>query len=44
LWLTKKEIQKENVNLRSNMVLKCIEDYELGKKYPKEVICSLLEK
>jgi hypothetical protein len=26
------------------MVIKCINDFEDGKKYPKEIINSLLEK
>ena len=30
--------------LRSKMVIKCINDFEDGKKYPKEIINSLLEK
>ena len=44
VWLTKDEIIKKEKNLRSNMVLKCINDYEEGKKFPKEIINSLLEK
>jgi ADP-ribose pyrophosphatase YjhB (NUDIX family) len=44
VWLTKDEILKHEKNLRSNMVLKCIYDYEEGKRFPKEIINSLLEK
>ena len=44
IWLTKDEILKTEINLRSDMVLKCINDYEDGKKFPKEIINSLLEK
>ena len=44
LWLSRKQIEEENINLRSKMVLACIDDYKIGKKYPKELIYSLLEK
>ena len=44
VWLTKDEILKHEKNLRSKMVLKCICDYEEGKRFPKEIINSLLEK
>ena len=44
VWLTKDEILMPEKKLRSEMVTKCIYDYEGGKKYPKEIINSLLEK
>lgn len=44
LWLSKDEIINKNISLRSSMVLKCIEDYENNKKYPLEILSSLLEK
>tara|TARA_B100001248_G_scaffold172473_1_gene130723 strand:- start:1112 stop:1564 length:453 start_codon:yes stop_codon:yes gene_type:complete len=44
LWLPKKELTSSNFLYRSNMVLKCIEDYEKGVKYPKEILKNLLEK
>ena len=44
VWLTKDEILMPEKKLRSKMVIKCINDFELGKKYPKEIINSLLEK
>ena len=44
VWLTKDEILMPEKKLRSKMVIKCINDYEGGKKYPKEIINSLLEK
>ena len=44
LWLPKKELTSSNFLYRSDMVLKCIEDYEKGVKYPKEILKSLLEK
>jgi len=44
IWLSRKQIKEEGVNLRSKMVLNCLDDYENGKNYPKELINSLLEK
>ena len=44
VWLTKDEILMPEKKLRSKMVIKCINDFEDGKKYPKEIINSLLEK
>ena len=44
LWLTKKEIVQENKLVRSKMVLRCIDDYENKKRYPLEILNSLLEK
>ena len=44
LWLPKKELTSSNFLYRSDMVLKCIEDYENGVKYPKEILKNLLEK
>ena len=44
IWLSKKELLMPERVLRSNMVLKCIDDHEENKKFPKEVISNLLEK
>ena len=44
IWLSKKELLMPERTLRSNMVLKCIDDHEENKKFPKEVISNLLEK
>tara|TARA_B100000161_G_scaffold224941_1_gene170828 strand:+ start:257 stop:709 length:453 start_codon:yes stop_codon:yes gene_type:complete len=44
IWLEKKDILNPDINLRSSMVLKCINDYEKGIKFPKELISSFLEK
>ena len=44
VWLSKDDIVNPRYNLRSNMVLKCINDYESGQRYPNEVIQSSLEK
>ena len=38
------DILNPDINLRSSMVLKCINDYEKGIKFPKELISSFLEK
>ena len=42
LWLSKDDLLLPGVNLRSNMVLKCINDYYDGYKYSKNIINSLL--
>ena len=44
LWLSKNEIIQENKLVRSKMVLRCIDDYENKKRYPLEILNSLLEK
>ena len=44
VWLNKDDIVNSRYNLRSSMVLKCINDYESGQRYPNEVIQSSLEK
>ncbi len=44
LWLPKSEILEPKISLRSEMVLKCINDFEKGKNYPKDIINNLLEK
>jgi len=44
LWLSRNQIKEKNISLRSKMVLMCLDDYENGKNYPKELINSLLEK
>ena len=44
LWLSKRNIIGSNIRLRSNMVLRCINDYENEKKYPKSIINDMLER
>ena len=44
IWLEKKDILNSDINLRSSMVLRCINDYEKGIKFSKELISSFLEK
>ena len=41
-WLTLEQIQKHTKMLRSPMVLKCIEDYQRGKRLPLESISHLI--
>jgi ADP-ribose pyrophosphatase YjhB (NUDIX family) len=38
LWLSRDEIEQLGNKLRSPMVLKCIDDYLAGNKYPLELI------
>ena len=44
LWLSKSNIIGSNIRLRSSMVLRCINDYENEKKYPKSIINDMLER
>lgn len=37
-WLTIEEIKSKRDQLRSPLVLKCIEDYIAGKRYPLELV------
>jgi len=34
LWLSRDEIAQRNSQLRSPMVLQCVDDYLAGKRYP----------
>lgn len=38
LWLTHDELHTERRRLRSPMVLRCIEDYLAGRRYPIELL------
>ncbi len=38
LWLTRDEVSRRRENLRSPMVLRCIDDYLAGRHYPLAVI------
>lgn len=40
VWLTRAEIARKN-NLRSPMVLRCIDDYLAGQRYPLTLITNL---
>ena len=41
LWLTRDEVQRRGENLRSPMVLQCIDDYLAGRRHPLELINNL---
>ncbi len=41
LWLTRDEISARAEKLRSPMVLRCIDDYLAGKRYPLELITDI---
>lgn len=43
LWLTRDELQRRRENLRSPMVLRCVDDYLAGSRYPLEMISHLTE-
>ena len=42
LWLTRDELAAQPEKLRSPMVLKCIDDYLAGKKYPLELLTDVI--
>ena len=43
-WLTQTEIESQQDKMRSPMVLRCINDYLSGKRYPLEMLHHYLEK
>jgi len=38
VWLDRKQIVARSARLRSPMVLKCIDDYQAGRRYPLDLI------
>ncbi|BBA37263.1 MutT/nudix family protein [Methylocaldum marinum] len=42
LWLTREELLSEQKRLRSPLVMKCIDDYLKGERYPLSMLKSLL--
>ena len=42
LWMTFEEIREEEPRLRSDMVLKCIEDYLAGRIFPLDIFRNRL--
>lgn len=42
LWLSRSELAGSPARLRSPMVLRCIDDYLAGRRYPLDVVRSLL--
>jgi len=41
IWLTRDELAKNTDKLRSPMVLRCIDDYLDGKKYPLDLLIDI---
>ncbi|HEY3786763.1 MAG TPA: NUDIX hydrolase [Steroidobacteraceae bacterium] len=40
-WLTRTDLQQREAHLRSPLVLRCIEDYLLGKRQPLDAVAAL---
>ena len=40
-WLSRKEVQQRTQRLRSPMVLRCIDDYLAGRRFPLNLITNL---
>jgi 8-oxo-dGTP pyrophosphatase MutT (NUDIX family) len=38
LWLSPEELQTEHARLRSPMVLRCVQDYLAGRRFPLEIL------
>lgn len=38
LWVTKEELEEMQDRMRSSMVLRCINDFTSGKKYPLDIL------
>lgn len=38
LWLSPEELETEHARLRSPMVLRCIQDYLAGRRFPLEIL------
>ena len=43
LWLTPEEITARLDRLRSPLVMRCLEDYQAGRRYPLDLITELVE-
>ncbi|MDH5179361.1 MAG: NUDIX hydrolase [Gammaproteobacteria bacterium] len=41
VWFTRDELVQEQANLRSPLVLRCIDDYLAGRRYPLDLITHL---
>ena len=41
LWMTRDEIEGERMRLRTPVVLKCIEDYEAGRREPEALFTGM---
>jgi 8-oxo-dGTP pyrophosphatase MutT (NUDIX family) len=43
LWLSREELHRRSMQLRSPMVMRCTDDYLEGKRYPLEIFAHLEE-
>jgi len=41
LWLSPEELQTEHARLRSPMVLRCVQDYLAGRRFPLEILSEI---
>jgi len=41
IWMTREELVAKKAQLRSPMVLRCIDDYLAGKRYPLDILINL---
>lgn len=39
-WMTREELEQAG-NLRSNLVLACIKDYQQGQRFPLDLLCEV---
>ena len=40
-WLTRAELEAQPGRLRSPLVLRCIDDYLAGRRYPLSLLCDM---
>ncbi len=43
LWLTRSELEDRAAQLRGPMVMQCVHDYQIGRRYPLDVLAYLEE-
>jgi 8-oxo-dGTP pyrophosphatase MutT (NUDIX family) len=41
VWLTRQQLAAQELHLRSPLVLRCIDDYVAGRRYPLDVLAQL---
>jgi ADP-ribose pyrophosphatase YjhB (NUDIX family) len=42
VWMTREQVVMRSARMRSPMVLKCIDDYLAGRRYPMDVVTEML--
>lgn len=42
VWLTQQQLNAQSTRLRSPLVMRCIEDYVLGKRYPLDLLAHMV--